>query len=230
MLHTFSMNSRDSACVQRMTKFVACLYGRYFLQSPLTTSAAANDLEFWKDLTEYAEIDSTIADASKKSVTRHMWYLVPEMITLALFNRKLPTNQKKEITEALLNFPRSSSFDAGKPNLLHPLQILKSAGPCTKLADFVNERSWLALHLVSGDTSWLKLDPVCWDADMSYMKQQQFFENMACTNDAAERAVRNVQEFAEMTCDESHRHNVILVANEQRKNIPQLKKSLLHKL
>ena len=123
MLHTFSMNSRDSACVQRMTKFVACLYGRYFLQSPLTTSAAANDLEFWKDLTEYAEIDSTIADASKKSVTRHMWYLVPEMITLALFNRKLPTNQKKEITEALLNFPRSSSFDAGKPNLLHPLQI-----------------------------------------------------------------------------------------------------------
>ena len=64
--------------------------------------------------------------------------------------------------------------------------------------------------------------------DTSYQCQREFVRDLQVVIDAVERAVKNVAEYAEMTLDPVHRDGIILVANDHRGRVAQLKKGNLN--
>ena len=66
---------------------------------------------------------------------------------------------------------------------------------------------------------WLTLPPTEWERFDSYVWMKWFLEDMQVVNDAAERAVKAVGEFAHMTRKAGDRDELILVANDHRGRI-----------
>ena len=75
---------------------------------------------------------------------------------------------------------------------------------------------------------WLTLPPSEWHQFPSCIQMQAFLEHMQVVNDCAERAVKDVGEFAHMTRAPGDRDNVILVASDHRGRVPQMKKAAYH--
>ena len=76
--------------VKAMAEFNALIYGSYFLQSPLAYAAVYQ-------IQNPAGPELKIAQAAKKSVCRHLWYLTQELVVLALFDKKLPECERYEM-------------------------------------------------------------------------------------------------------------------------------------
>ena len=72
--------------VKKLAEFVALVYGRYFLQSALSTVAPRHDLEFLTDVLNYWAINAAVSTAAKGSFLNHLWYLCPELVMLAMFD------------------------------------------------------------------------------------------------------------------------------------------------
>ena len=56
-----------------MAQYIALFYAKYFLEAPVATAAARNDLELWKNMTIYSKYGSEIAQAVKESTIRQQW-------------------------------------------------------------------------------------------------------------------------------------------------------------
>ena len=85
--------------------------------------------------------------------------------------------------------------------------------------DFVTERSWLVFHLLQIQMQylhWLTLPPSEWYHFPSYTQRQLFLEDMQVVNDCAERAVKDVGEFALKIRSTEDRDNLILVSSDHR--------------
>ena len=62
--------------------------------------------------------------------------------------------------------------------------------------------------------------PVCqWEADVSYQRFKLCVSNLNVVNDAAERAVKDVSDFAEYSRDAARRDDVVKVVNSHRELI-----------
>ena len=71
---------------------------------------------------------------------------------------------------------------------------------------------------------WLDQPPLTWINVPSYQYLRTFCKDLRVVNDLAERAVKDVQDFAQMTRDPADRDNVILVATDHRGRAARLHK------
>ena len=62
------------------------------------------------------------------------------------------------------------------------------------------------------DGAWLQLPPVEWTRDADYQQMSAILSDLAVVNDAAERCVRDIQEYANAANDGNQRGNIILVS------------------
>ena len=92
----------DVSVISRISKFVILLYGRYFLETALTSSAPRLDLQFWRNAKRYEVIDVDISIAVVNSVYRQMFYLTEELIAFALCNDNVSHSDKDDIVWALI--------------------------------------------------------------------------------------------------------------------------------
>ena len=53
------------------------------------TASAQNDIAFYKIVSKYKNIDEDISKALQESFKLHQWYIIPEIIPLALFDEGL---------------------------------------------------------------------------------------------------------------------------------------------
>ena len=99
------MTNREKTNVERMSPFIALIYGKYFLTTGTSLAAAvpSNDLDLFNLLTQYRVIDQTITDAALVSFHRHCWHLTQELVSLALSDEKLSSSERQQITHALAN-------------------------------------------------------------------------------------------------------------------------------
>lgn len=209
--------------------FVVHLYGRYFLSAPLSTAAPRHDLTFWYDLKQYHLHEPDIAEATMKSMRRHLWYLTPELVILSLFDEELPDTEKMMMELTLRQTHRPIYFAPGKPNFEPVAAILGDEKP--HLSAFINERSWLLFKLLDVEIDsldWLNLHPSTWLQNQHYIRIQEFCKEISVVNDAAERAVKDVTEYAKLTADPEHRDNIILVSNDHRGRVKKMKKNNLN--
>ena len=55
----------------------------------MVSEAAGNDLNFYKSVLDYVNVDQQVAEAAINAFLRHRWYVAEELIPLALCCRKL---------------------------------------------------------------------------------------------------------------------------------------------
>ncbi len=227
--HVFPLTPRERQNISRLVGYVIHLYSRYFLSAPLATAAPRHDISLWYDLCQYRQHDQDIATAALASVRRHLWYLCPELVVLALFDDLTPAENKQDIAVTLVNIPRPQVFATGKPGQPSFNAIAaKLVDDRPSLAEFVTERSWLLFTLLGAEGEWLYEDPAIWSDYEEYQQCKAICDDLAVVNDAAERAVKDVQDCAQMSRDPQHRDTVILVRSDHRGRVANLRKGNLN--
>ena len=79
------------------------------------------------------------------------------------------------------------------------------------------------------DGNWIDLPPEQWINNAEYQQMSEIVVNMAVVNDAAERGVKDIQEYANAAMDGSCREQIILVSNAHREKIPKFLKNEMKK-
>ena len=101
---------------------------------------------------------------------------------------------------AILQTHCQQAFPLRKPGLPSFNPIARHLVPRKpSLADFVADKSWLFFHLIDAhmqSLQWLNDNPDTWGQNPDYLHLQSFVEEVKVVNDAAERAVKDVQDYA----------------------------------
>ena len=162
--------------------------------------------------------DRELAIAVLTSVYRHMWYLSEELVVLALADNGCDDDVKSRMAARLLACGQPRRFAPGKPVMKMDLLQNKQADT-PQLYQFIGRRSWLIFHLLELESAWLALPVNEWQADVGYMRFKQYVSNINVVNDAAERAVKYVSDFANHSQDPEWRDEAVQVVNSQRELI-----------
>ena len=147
-----------------------------------------------------------------------MWYLSEEMIVFSLADAGCDVDVKSRIAARLVATARPRDFRPGKPEMNVNL-LLHQQPDIPQLYDFVGERSWLLFHLLELDAAWLTLPMDQWEDDQGYQTFKLYVSNINVVNDAAERAVKDVGDFADYSQDPDRRDDVVQVVNSHRELI-----------
>ena len=230
LLNLFPLSFQKKTSLKKIADFIILFYVKYFLSSRLSTAAPRLDLSFIYDMKCYSKLLSPtyqrkITDQAINSAKRHLWYLRPEQVILALFDPGTSEQEKEALAAALRSFLRPDVFEKGKPDFRPVLDKLTDDKP--SLSVFVTERSWLVFHLLEvspAELVWLEFPASTWEHYESYRSLRDYLQDMEVVNDAAERAVKDVGEFARMTRNEGDRDDIILVGSDHRGLVPKINK------
>ena len=78
------------------------------------------------------------------------------------------------------------------------------------------QRSWMMFHLLNLDVGWMQLDPGQWAQDLRFLCFQSYKENLTVVIDTAEKAFKDVVEFATNFQDTSRQNDMIKVVKSHR--------------
>ena len=73
----------------RFGRYAVVLYVPYFLLSSSGRDAAVHDLQLYKALLKYRDVDKEMAESALATFNRHLWYLAPHTVMFALFSNKV---------------------------------------------------------------------------------------------------------------------------------------------
>lgn len=76
---------------------------------------------------------------------------------------------------------------------------------------------------MNGD--WLVTPAAQWDTNPDYTRMKEIVTNLSVVNDAAERGVKDIQDYANVARDGSCRERMILISNSHRIKIPSFLKN-----
>ncbi|KZR98007.1 Uncharacterized protein APZ42_006795, partial [Daphnia magna] len=106
----FHLRPKEVKEVKRMAIYIAVFYGKYFLETSLTSSAPANDLRFLCAMHQYTLVDKEAANKTIHSINLHLDYLTQELVPLALFDPRLAEEEKNKLAHTLISIPRPPEF------------------------------------------------------------------------------------------------------------------------
>ena len=126
-----------------------------------------HDLCLYKKLIRYKQINETISAAAVKAFNRHLWYLTPELVVLALFGKSVPSNERKALAKALMNIKPAYNLP-DRPTMRHGVDFGKPMFPVlptedTTLADLISEDSWWTVKLLNMNLDFLNENFEEWD-------------------------------------------------------------------
>ncbi len=117
--------------------------------------------------------------------------------------------------------PANYQWQTGKPVLPDNLHRR------FQLSALIGQRSWLLFHLLNAGTEWLHRPVRSWEDCPEYKRVGDFLGDLSVVNDAAERCVKDITEYAEMARDSAHRERILLVVNDHRNVFQELRKDAL---
>ena len=62
--------------------------------APLPAAAPKNDTQLLYDLNMYRHVGAQLSAMAIQSLSNHLWYLVPELAVLAMFDTSVSDNEK----------------------------------------------------------------------------------------------------------------------------------------
>ena len=154
--------------MERFVQFCTFVLNEWWFNCPDAASAPRQDLSLFQQIRKYKEIDEEVAKSAEKAFLRHTWYLVGEMIPLALWDTDLKEEQRRGLADAITNTPESSSFTDrigsgwGKPNL-KAVDVTKS-----QLGDYVTVDSNMFFKTLKISSSFLSKPVKEWKDDTCY--------------------------------------------------------------
>ena len=208
----------------RWGQFAIKFYVPQFLLASLGRDAPSNDLNLYKALLQYREVDQEVANIAIETLDRHKWYLSEYVAPFALFSDNVTDEEKAMIADRLVTLPKDDVPSMGHPDF-------PEVTGSTELWDLITAKSWQFFAIVkSGDPKWL-MQPVSeWDTDPDYIEIRGFVSTVKVVNDSCERAVALVTDYAKiLTKDSSIRRKILQVVEADRKAFKDCNKATLGK-
>ena len=140
----------------------------------------------------------TIARAVQLSLRRHLWHPTQELVVIVLFDKSLDRDVRSSMATQLLQTQIPQMFAPGKPEFPQMNNI-------PTLVQFIGTRSWLLFHLMYVDDTWLKMDPEEWETCDDYVIMRNTVRYLAVVNNATERGMKDVQDYANSAADVAER-------------------------
>ena len=109
----FKMSEEEFKFVQEITVFISFFYVKIWFESTFAVSAARNDLQFMANMLRYQYQNSGLVWTVLESCNRHLWYLRPQLIVLALCDEGLEDYQREDLALALHTQERKE-IESGK--------------------------------------------------------------------------------------------------------------------
>ena len=192
-----------------MSNFIIFAYLKSCFLSHDLFGAANNDLSLYKSLQRFKKYDPKVSAATTKVLRRHPWYLTAELISLALFDKDLPEDERTALALKIGALPDLPEMDIHKPEL--PSFTLSSVP-----SDFVVPRTVLLFDLIEIPRSFLLLDD--WQLQPEYTLAQDTLKNLSTTNDSAEIALSlDTSVNEKITRNEESYQELLLVIAAHRK-------------
>lgn len=213
--------------VREFVQFVSLLYYKWWSNCSSVVDAPWNDLQFYKNLILYESINPAVALSALAAFKRHLWYITPEMVPLALFSDLVPCGERQKLANRLValkpvdaaSFPLNRfGLGFGKPKF--PQDITSR----TDLADIATADSWFIFTLLHLNPDFLCEDLNTWEKSASYIDSKKKAQSLNVVNDGAERAVKLSSEYTNAALSEQHYQNVLQVVESDRKATPNLRK------
>ena len=209
--------------MERIVQFCTFVLNDWWLNCSVATSAPRQDLTLLQNIKNYKEIDECLAKSAEKAFLRHTWYMVGEMVPLALWDEDLVVEQKQGLADAIMSIPECNSFENrvgrawGKPNL--------SAVDTTKqnLGEYVTADSRMFFTTLKLPTKFLQKPVEDWKDDPSYQQGATILNSFMVTNEGAERAVKLVADFLGLSKSEDKFQSYLQVVETHRKETPNLR-------
>ena len=192
------ISAEEKKWIKTAADVVAAVHVPHFLKSTKVTRAANNDLCQIQNLLLMRDDPALrqVADALLGSHKRHSWYLNENLIMLSVLNDDLTEEEREGLCQKLLSIDHSTIQ-------IEEVQLTAES----KLKHFVGPQSWTlfkCLGFNNEDLDWLKLPCKEWSSHESYVKFGQICNNIICTNDVAERAIKLVQVIVKILAFESN--------------------------
>ena len=168
------MASMSSSGVRyhKPAEFVVLLYGRYFVSAYLSTAALHIDLSFLLRPAKVSPNQPVIVEAATASMRRHLSYLTPELVVLALVDKDTSEWEKEKMAAQLLEFLRPNQLHGGKPGQSHSKQqAAHLAANQPTLLMIMWARSWVIFKLFWVEEryfAWLHESPSLWLNNVAY--------------------------------------------------------------
>ena len=199
--HINFLTDKEKEEIESVSEFVGLFWAVWFLKCPMAADAPENDLLAIKQMRMYKGVRPEAATTCCQSLERHLWYLTPELVVLALASESLAATELKSLADTLIHTNRPKYFAPVKPTFPGPGftqndEIWGDNGNIPSLARLVNERSWLMFHLLEmgeDDTEWLREEVNLWERFDGYRRFRKFVVGLTVVNDPAERGVKLIQ-------------------------------------
>ena len=202
--------------------FFATIYVPYFLRASVGTDAAFNDLNLFKSVYDYMEVDGPMAVETREVLSRHGWYTTQQTVVYSLFSIRLTNNEKSRMAARILTFSSPEEYPLGKPEF----QELTRK---TELSDLIGPNSYMLFTILGTDYYWLQLSPDKWGDIDDYKEMEEYVRTVKVVNDAAERGIKLISDYSQiLTKDNVTRVKLLQGVEMSRKINPDFNKSTLN--
>jgi len=219
--HQFKLTPAETRHLLEFCLFSSQLYVKAWISCPVPCDAPVNDLLLFHQIVQYGTVSKQVSDAAKKKLEHHLWYLGPELIPLCLFSQKVSTEAKQQMCEAMLQCGEDWSSHGIK---LHDSKKLENK----ELHELVAASSTSALRCLGVDVKLLTMNPAGWTDSPLFDKAKSVVDSIKVVNDSAERSVALMSSYNEsITKNETEMQRLVQVVEDNRKRIPDYKKTTL---
>lgn len=215
----FKLTAREVTALREFCIFAVTVYIKSWFTAPLPSCAPRNDLELLKDLHSYQ--NENISKATSAKLGLHLWYVLEDLVGLALFDSEVPLDTKRDMVKAM-------ETREGENEPPKRIQIPARSVPQSRLDDCVTQNTKGLFVKLGIETDFLETDPDTWKSNESFCNGLRVIENLKVVNDNAERAVALMQEYNRaITHNEDQMQCLLQVVAEHHRQFPDTKKSTL---
>lgn len=225
--NSFALTSAQKKGLFDLCQFIVFIYVKAWFTSPLAVKAPSGDLEFFKKLWSYKDIDSEIADKGLYKFKNHLWYISPEASALSFFDKTLSIDTKRKMVAALkkedVDLKPKKKFSFKKKENLSTI--------LNKDIDyFINSHTLKFFDRFEIDKEFLNLEVSTWNENEKFQDALKLVEELQVVNDCAERSVHLFEEFSNiLTTKEEQKQFLVQEVANHRKRCPDARKSTVTK-
>lgn len=218
------LTTKELTALRQTCIFIIKFYIKVWYSAPLSVTAPNTDFELLKNLIKFEIVNKPVAQAARKKLSGHLWYISEELVALALFDESISIDVKEKMVKAMTDRP-SVRGDANR--LVIKEKEIESL--ITKdVSQFVSRKSANLFTQLEVSSDFLHIPPHEWPGNKNFEDARTVVKNLKVVNDMAERGVALMEEFNQrFTTDEEQMQFVLQTVQAHRKKYPDCTKKLL---
>lgn len=176
----------------------------------------------YRHIKQYVDVNKVVVDAALKKIDNHLWYVAPEMVSIALFSDTVAVEDKRRIVERMQQCDQELS--------VRSIRLQNFADLHNKeLHALVTSASLRTLELLQLDVSFITTnDPETRNDSSVYIQNKSIVSSLKVVNDIAERSIALMSDFnTSITKNETEMQRLIQVVEDHRQRVPDCSKRTL---